>query len=124
MNVRPRILGIGLAAVAAVGLLAGCSGGETGGGEPGPRPSAVPADAPFVDQDGLKFLPNTLTAAVGQTIYFHNAESAIHTVTINGTNESGNMRRDDIFEWAPTAAGTYRITCDLHPQMKATLTVP
>lgn len=125
MNIRPRMLGIGFAAIAAVGLLAGCGGGDSGStGEPGKRPVDVPADAPFVDQNGLKFLPNTLTASVGETIYFHNAESAIHTVTINGTNESGNMRRDDVFEWAPSAPGTYKITCDLHPQMKATLTVP
>ena len=122
MNVRSRMLGISLASVAAIGLLGAC-GGSSGGGEPGPRPSEVPADAPFVDQDGLKFLPNTLASEPNETVYFHNAETALHTVTINGTNESGTMRRGDLFEWTPPEPGTYKITCDFHPQMKATITV-
>lgn len=121
MNFRPRMVGLGLAAAGAMMLLAACGGG--GSSEPGPRPAAVPADAPFVDQDNLKFLPNNLTAEVGETIYFHNAETALHTVTINGTNESGNMRKNDLFEWAAAEAGTYKITCDFHPQMKATITI-
>ena len=33
------------------------------------------------------------------------------------------MERDQVFTWTPPATGTYKITCDFHPQMKATITV-
>ena len=56
-------------------------------------------------------------------MYFKNSESALHTVTINGKNESGNMRKGDLFSWTAGAAGEYKITCDYHPQMNATITV-
>jgi plastocyanin len=126
MNVHPRLLGIGAAALLSVGLLAACGGDDddSGSNAPAPeRPSAVPADAPFIDQQGLKFTPNTLTTTTGTVVYFANTESAIHSVTINGTNESGTMKHDDIFQWTAPAAGTYKITCDFHPQMKATITI-
>jgi plastocyanin len=76
-----------------------------------------------MDQRALKFKPSELTARAGEKVYFHNGESALHTVTINGKNESGSMRRNDLYVWTPPAAGEYRITCDFHPQMKATVTV-
>ena len=85
--------------------------------------SEVPAGAPFIDQDSLKFIPASAEARAGEKVYFKNSETAIHTVTINGKNVSGNMRKDDIFVWTAGAAGTYKVTCDFHPQMKATVTV-
>jgi plastocyanin len=83
----------------------------------------VPDGAPLISQDNLKFSPNKLTVKSGGIVYFHNAETALHTVTINGKNESGNMKKDDVYQWTAGAAGEYKITCDIHPQMKATVTV-
>ena len=60
---------------------------------------------------------------VGDIVYFKNSETALHTVTIEGKNESGNMKKDAVFTWTPKTAGEYKITCDFHPQMKATITV-
>ncbi len=92
--------------------------------QPGTKVAAVPAGAPLIDQEDLKFKPNELTVKTGDKVYFKNSETAVHTVTIQGKNISGTMVRNDIIEWAaPSTAGTYRITCDYHPQMKATLTV-
>ena len=102
-------------------LLAGCGGGSSSGSA-SPVSSAIPAGAPVVDQDGLTFSPNQLTVKTGETVYFQNSETSLHTVTINGTNESKNMKRNDVFARAFTAAGTYKVTCDYHPQMKATIT--
>ena len=125
-----RFQTIGLAAVGAVALLAfaACGGGDDddGGGDSTGRATAVagvPDGAPYVDQNNLKFHPSSLSASSGETVYFKNSETAIHTVTINGKNESGTMKKDDIFEWTPSAAGEYKITCEFHPQMKATLKV-
>jgi plastocyanin len=112
-----------LTALAALGLFAVLAGAACGGDSAGARPPGVPDDAPFIDQDNLKFKPSSLTISAGETVYFANSESALHTVTINGENESGPMRRGDIFQFTFEEPGTYRITCDYHPQMRATVTV-
>lgn len=83
----------------------------------------VPSGAPFVDQDGLEFKPTKVTAKVGEKVYFKNSETAIHTVTIEGKNVSGNMKKNDVVIWTPEKAGEFKVTCDYHPQMKATITV-
>ena len=122
MHVHGRFVGVATLFVGAAVLFAACGGGS--GGEKVPeRPPSVPANAPFIDQEGLRFKPNVLTAKVGQVAYFANSDSAIHTVTINSTNESGTMKPGAIFQWTPAEAGTFKITCDFHPAMKATITV-
>ena len=60
-----------------------------------------------------------MTANAGEAVYFKNSETALHTVTINGKNESGNMKKDTVFQWTPPGAGEYKITCDFHPDMLA-----
>lgn len=85
--------------------------------------AGVPDGVPFIDQDSLKFIPTSLKVKVGDIVYFKNSETALHTVTIEGKNESGNMKKDAVFTWTPKTAGEYKITCDFHPQMKATITV-
>ena len=128
---------LGLASVALLGLAAACGGGDskatpTSAAIPtspasGPAATAstgaIPAGAPEIDQDGLAFKPDKLTVKAGEKVYFKNSESALHTVTINGKNESGNMKKGDVFSWTPAAAGTYKVNCDFHPQMNATITV-
>jgi plastocyanin len=76
-----------------------------------------------IDQDDLAFKPGKLTVKSGEKVTFKNAESALHTVDINGKNESGNMKKGAIFEWTAGAPGEYKITCEYHPQMNATITV-
>jgi plastocyanin len=115
------------AAVALTALVAaGCGGDDNGSGPTGVADGsdpAIPAGAPLVDQDNLKFIPTELTVKAGEKVYFKNSETALHTVTINGVDESGNMKKNDIFVWEFPAAGEYKITCEYHPQMKATITV-
>lgn len=120
---------IAAAAVAALALVAGaaCGGGGGNAGANTPAASAAAGSAtittPEMDQDNLSFKPEKLTVKAGEKVIFKNSESAVHTVTINGKNESGTMKKGDVFAWTPTASGTYKITCDFHPQMKATITV-
>ena len=129
---------LGLASVALLGLAAACGGGDSkatptsaaiptspASGSPAATASAgaIPAGAPEIDQNGLAFRPDKLTVKAGEKVYFKNSESALHTVTINGKNESGTMKKGDVFSWAPAAAGTYKVNCDFHPQMNATITV-
>lgn len=139
-------LWVAMGPVLAVGLLSGiaCGGGDDDDAENTPAPAAttasggattaattasgdkiteVPAGAPMVDQDNLTFKPDTLKAKANEKIYFKNSETAIHTVTIDTKNISGNMRKGDIVTWSAGKAGTYKVTCDYHPQMKATITI-
>lgn len=106
---------------------AACGGDDAGSGSAAQGrasgESGVPDGAPFIDQNNLKFSPTALTVKAGDVVYFKNSETALHTVTVNGKNESGNMKKDTVFQWTAPAAGTYKITCDYHPQMKSTITV-
>ncbi len=107
------------ATVAPLSLVLACGGG---GDEPFGESTGEPG-ANVVDQDNLKFKPSSLSVSVGEVVTFKNGETSIHTVTINGKNESGTMKKDSEFRWTAPSAGTYKVTCDYHPQMKATITV-
>lgn len=127
--VTRKWLSLALAPAVALALFAGvaCGGDDSSpaasGSPSGSKASEVPAGAPHIGQDNLEFKPGKLTVKAGTKVYFTNDESAIHTVTINKKNESGNMKKGDIMVWTPATAGTYSVTCDYHPQMKATITV-
>ncbi len=130
MRTRLRAAMIILASIMLLAGLATACGGGDDGGNPGGTPRAqktaakkvtVPADAPQIDQDNLTFKPDKVTAQVGETVYFLNSESAIHTVNVNGKNISGNMKKGAVVTWKGQTVGEYKITCDYHPQMKATV---
>ncbi len=113
-------------------VLGACGGDDSTSSTPGAptldagqamKVDAIPDSAAVVDQNNLTFKPATLSVTKGQAVYFKDSESAIHTVTVNGKNLSGTMKQGDIISWTPPAAGTYKITCDYHPQMRSTITV-
>jgi plastocyanin len=120
---------VGLVAlVLAAGAFAACGGDDDAdtGKDPGNATgsaSSGTSTAPVIDQDKLTFKPEKLTVKLDQKVTFTNSESAIHTVTINGKNQSGSMKKGDQFAWTPPGAGVYKVTCDFHPQMSATVTV-
>lgn len=106
-----------------------CSNDDSGAGGDGRTildatgVTAIPPGAPLLDQDNLAFMPEELSVTAGSPVYIKNSEAAVHTVTVEGKNVSGVMRKDDMLAWIPPSAGAYRITCDYHPQMRATITV-
>ncbi len=127
MTRRKWFVAASSAIVAFAVVAAACGGGDDDdddGGNGNVDCTLVSAAEAEVDQDNLKFVPNTLCVAAGQEVLFKNSESAIHTVTIEGENLSGTMREDDEFRWTPEGTGSYDITCDFHPQMKARIDVP
>lgn len=107
-------------AVSALLLIAAC--GDDSDGPPAPHPD-VPEGAARIDQDSLKFQPNSLTVAPGTEVFFTNSESAVHTIDIDGENVSGDMERGDVFSYIFDAPGEFKITCPYHPQMRSTVTV-
>jgi plastocyanin len=93
-----------------------------GGGATATLPAVNPGPKRIV-QDNLAFKPNSVTMYLGETVTFTNEEATVHTVTINGKNESGTMKKGDVFEFKPDVPGRFAVTCDFHPQMKATIIV-
>jgi plastocyanin len=134
MNMRRTVRFAMAAVVAALPLaLAACGGDDDGnsgagggsgaGGDGTPTLVSVAPGPKRIVQDNLAFKPNTLAVYQGEKITFTNDESTIHTVTINGKNESGTMKKGDVFEFTPDVPGRFAVTCDFHPQMKATIVV-
>jgi len=125
MHPLTRLALLAALALAAAAALAACGGGSSSSstGVADGSDSRIPAGAPLIDQDKLQFIPGQLTVKAGETVYFKNSETALHTVNIDGKNVSGNMKKNDVFTWVFQQPGSYKITCDYHPQMKATITV-
>lgn len=70
------------------------------------------------------FNPAEITAKVGQTITFTNGDSAPHTATLDdGSCTTPNIASGSSDGLTFTAAGTYPFHCNVHPNMKGTITV-
>jgi len=111
MKYRSRIIG------GAIGLTLGLSGWAA---------SAQAAEV-VMDQQGLKFVPTTLTINAGDSIQFENHDPFTHDVTVGSPDGSksdkGLEHHGENMVVAFPKAGTYAITCKLHPMMKATVIV-
>jgi plastocyanin len=124
-----RFLSIALVATAMVALAA-CSAASSAGTV---APSAD-ANAIQISANNLKFSTATLSAPAGKSfqIQFTNQEAAPHNVAIYkdqsasqkvfGQDPSGGPKTV-VYQVGPLAAGSYFFRCDVHPDMKGTLTV-
>lgn len=123
---RTRLLIAGAVAIGSLGLVA-CGGddddsGGTSGGNTNTTSSSS-GDSVAYDITGIAY--TDLTAKAGETITITNDSGVAHTFD---TDEEGVVEEDvaasgttDIK--APDKAGDYPFHCDIHPSMKATLTV-
>ena len=115
--------------VVTAGAAAACGGKASPGSSTGSATATagssvtIPDGAAVIDQQDLTFKPGTVTVKTGGQIYFKNSEATFHTVTIQGKNISGIMKKGSIVVWTAPAPGTYKVGCDYHPQMHATITV-
>lgn len=90
------------------------------------RPTTAPVHsehAAEIDQQNLTFVPARVSVKVGETVLIKNSETAIHTGNVNGKNVTGNMKKGDSIAWTAKTPGEYAVTCEYHPQMKATIVV-
>ena len=92
--------------------------------------SEEPASETRVRIDGSAFDPEELTVAVGTEVVFLNADSFEHTVTegTNGQAVDDPIVDEEIAQNGTVSvtfdeAGTYDITCEIHPSMHLTVTV-
>jgi plastocyanin len=122
-----------LALVAAIMVSASVAAACGAGDEPAPGAATPRATvgqgqghtdhAAEIDQKNMKFIPERVSVKVGETVLIKNSEAAIHTGNINGKNVTGNMKKGDATPWTATEPGEYAVTCEYHPQMKATIVV-
>ena len=130
----PRGARVAPAIAALLLLLVACGGGSGdsgdggGGGDSGGAESAAAGDR--VSLTGFAFSPGTLTVAAGTDVTFVNDDGTPHTVTegTDGAPADGARFDEDIAAGAEVVitfdeAGTYQITCKLHPAMNMTVTV-
>ena len=73
-------------------------------------------DIVSVGMKDIKFVPEKITAKVGQKIVWTNNESIPHNVTAREGADfaSDTLQKDDTFEFAPTKAGTIEYVCTIH----------
>ena len=113
----------GLLVGAAVLLAAGCGASSPPAGTPPPGAVVVTA----VD---LEFAPNPVTAPADEAfvLYFENRDTVLHNAKV--VNGSGSTVIPGELFTGPSArvanapalaAGTYRIVCDVHPDMQGEL---
>jgi plastocyanin len=127
--VKRLTLTLGPIVLAAV--LAACSG--TSGAANG---SAVPAGSPSGDSvtvvaKDLKFTTPAVSAKVGSpfTIVFDNQDGAPHNIAISDASGAKVFKGDIVagkqvdYQVGALPAGTYGLICEVHPDMKGTLTV-
>lgn len=108
-------------ALAALLFFAAC-GGDV---EQPPEGCADPVNATTVELADFAFRPDCLSAEAGATITLENTGDALHTFTVKETELDFDVDAGTSIEASLSGVdpGTYTVTCTLHPQMEATLTV-
>jgi plastocyanin len=104
------------ALVAALSVVVGTMGGVTGD-----RPKSK---THTVTIEGMRFQPEVLTVAPGDTIVWVNKDLVPHTVTSKaGSFDSKDIQADKSWRYTIHTTGDFAYICTFHPTMKAMLRV-
>ena len=95
-----------------------------------PSPPRKNLPTVVVDQKGCRYTPPVVAITAGQKIAYRNSDATMHNVhTFHGGETDFNIAQpqgaaDAVYE-VPTPAGDepYRVRCDVHPWMSATVLV-
>ena len=122
-------LTLGMVALAAV--LAACSGASAAPGSQAPGPAGSPSgNTVAITAKDIKFVETSVSVKAGApfAVAFDNQEGAPHNVKISDAS-GGKVFAGDIvsnqkvtYQVPALAAGTYTFICEVHPDMKGTLT--
>jgi plastocyanin len=105
-------------APAASSAVSAAAGGASAGGSS----SGAPASAVTLRIDNFMF--GAVTVPAGSTVDVVNSDGVPHTVNVNGTGIDVNISANGKATFAaPAKAGTYTLTCDIHPSMHGSLVV-
>lgn len=123
-------------------ILVACGGTNTAASTPTAQAQATPTSTPtatptppppvtiqIVEVDEkYYFKPDTITIKAGTKVIWVNHSDAPHTVTSDPGAASAfattdNVTENKMFEFVFTTPGTYAYHCNIHPYMKASITV-
>jgi len=76
-----------------------------------------------VEIKNFAFAPQELTVSVGSKLVFTNKDKAVHTATVDGAFDSGDLKQDESYTVELDKAGEYDVYCKPHPFMKMKLIV-
>lgn len=76
-----------------------------------------------VEMTTLVFTPDPVTVTVGDTVVWINRDLVPHTVSADGTANSGMVLGGESYTFVATTPGDIDYVCDYHPTMKGTLRV-
>ena len=97
--------------------------------EPQAGPPVEPPETSVqMDQLGMEFLPPVVLAIVGQPVNFTNSEDVLHNVRVynidtKDTEFNISTPIGGTYVHHFETAGTYRVACDIHPAMGASVVV-
>jgi plastocyanin len=123
-------LTLGLLALAAT--LAACSGATANNPSSPAAPAGSPSgDAVTVVAKDIKFATPAVSAKAGTafTIVFDNQDAAPHNIVISDPSGAKVFKGEIVsgqkvdYHVPALAAGSYAFVCEVHPEMKGTLTV-
>ncbi len=69
------------------------------------------------------YSPIPAQVSLGQSITVTNEDSAVHTLTVPGGIDSGDLVQGKSFTFTPAEAGTVDYLCDIHQYMKGQIRV-
>jgi plastocyanin len=88
----------------------------------GERKGPVPSHTVMIE--GMKFQPEVLTVASGDTVVWVNADLVDHTATAqDGTFDSKRIEAGKSWSFTVSTPGEIAYVCEYHPSMKGTLNV-
>jgi plastocyanin len=116
-----------LLALALAGLgVSACTGGGSDGGD-GCKDLSTHGDRLAVTIENFEFAPSCFTASASQSISVHNADDAVHSFTLQGTEIDVDIAAGETFEGETISGvvepGSYTLVCTYHPEMKGDVTV-
>lgn len=90
-----------------------------------PEASEASGDDVAVGIKNIRFVPEEITAKVGQKIVWTNNEAVAHNVTAtDGADfKSDTLQQGDTFEFTPEAAGEIAYVCTIHNGQNGSITV-
>ncbi len=89
----------------------------------------VPTEPVLMDQYGRTFFPSLLLVREGQPVHFQNSEDELHNVHVVDTRTGSSVLNVAMpilggsYYHTFEQAGTYDVSCNVHPDMAATLLV-
>jgi plastocyanin len=119
-----------LIALLALVLATGCgekesAGSGTAGGTATEPASASGGETVQVAMRDILFVPEKITARVGQTVSWTNEDDVAHTVKAEKGADfaSKALKKGDTYKAKLTKAGTIDYVCTIHPSQRGTITV-